>query len=304
MNITDTHCDTLCKLTDKNLSFADNNLHISISKLKPEHQYTQFFACFADEEFKYDEMGRCRKLIGTFYDKIVSEEQVKFCTNYRELLQGQKENKMCAFLSVEGGGGIKSILDLEYYYKRGVRMVGLVWNNDNALASGINGWGGVTELGKEIIKKMNELSIILDVSHMNDKSFFEAIELTELPPVASHSCSRAICKNLRNLTDEQFKVIKEKGGYVGINYYPLFLSGNKNAGVEDIIRHMEHFLDIGGEDIIGIGSDFDGINILPEGLNSVGDIDILITAMKRLGWSDCLVEKIMSKNIGNIIKKI
>jgi len=151
---------------------------------------------------------------------------------------------------------------------------------------------------------MNELGIFLDVSHMNDRSFCDAIELTELPPFATHSNSRAVCNNPRNLSDEQFKLIKEKGGFVGINYYPLFVTGSKKARITDIIKHMEHFLGLGGEDVIGLGSDFDGIDFVTDDLSSIGDIDKLIDEMKRIGWSDCLVRKILSENFENIVKKI
>lgn len=304
MNITDTHCDTLCKLTDNNLSFEENDLHISLSRLNNKNHYTQLFACFVGEEYRQNAKRRCMQLIDTFYDKVISNPNVMLCINYKELLSGRSLNKMCAFLSVEGGYGIEDISDVEYLYDRGVRCIGLVWNDDNALASGVLGSGGITDFGKKVISKMNELRIFLDVSHMNDRSFFEAVELTELSPVASHSNSRSVCDNPRNLTDEQFKIIMEKGGYVGINYYPLFLTGDKNAAISDIIKHIEYFLSLGGENVIGLGSDFDGIDYLPKEMHSIGDIDKLISQMQRIGWSDCLVRKILSENFENIIKKI
>jgi len=303
LNITDTHCDTLCKLLDENLSFDENDLHIALSKLNCNHNYTQLFACFVSEKYRECAKERCVSLTDTFHNKVLSDK-VKLCTGYNDIINARKENKMSAFLAIEGGYGIEEVSDVEFYYNRGVRFIGIVWNDDNMLASGVLGNGSVTDFGRMVISKMNELGIFLDVSHMNDRSFCDAIELTELPPFATHSNSRAVCNNPRNLSDEQFKLIKEKGGFVGINYYPLFVTGSKKARITDIIKHMEHFLGLGGEDVIGLGSDFDGIDFVTDDLSSIGDIDKLIDEMKRIGWSDCLVRKILSENFENIVKKI
>lgn len=304
MNITDTHCDTLCRLTDEQKTFDVNDLHISMSKLSNTHRYTQFFACFIDPEFYGDAPARCLTLINTFKNKVITCDGVTQCTNFFELDNARKTNKLCAFLSIEGGECIDNLSRLEEYYSAGVRMIAPVWNNNNKLASGILGEHdyGLTDYGTQVILKMNKLGIICDVSHMSEKSFYDALKYTTLPPVASHSCSKALCSHPRNLTDEQFTEIKNRNGYVGINFYPKFLNNSGHSQITDIIHHAEHFLELGGEDIIGLGSDFDGVDSLPDGMNSIVDIDKLINEMYKNGWSHCLTEKFLSKNMEKIIK--
>ncbi len=304
MNITDTHCDTLYKLSDTGASFEKNDFDISLSKLPKGHSYTQFFACFIDPDYYAAPKHRCIQLINTFHKSVIGSGSVRMCRNIDDIKRGRADGKMCAFLSIEGGECIESLCDLDYYYSEGVRLIALVWNNNNKIASGILGGtdSGITPFGKTVIKRMNSLGIVCDVSHMSEKSFYDCLEITTLPPVASHSCSKALCSHPRNLTDEQFLEIKKLGGYVGINFYPLFLSENGEADINNILDHMEHFLTLGGEDIIGIGSDFDGVEYLPSGLSSVSDIDKLIDAMLKRGWAECLIKKIMSENIEKIIR--
>lgn len=285
MNIADTHCDTLCALKDFGASFFSEKLDFSLSKLR-SHSYTEFFACYISPKYYNAPKKRCESLIDT-YEKTVLPYAGK---NFRP------------YLSIEGGECIENISDVEYYHNKGVKMIAPVWNNKNKIASGVDGNGGVTEYGKQVIYEMNRLCILLDLSHMNDTSFFEAIELTTLPPVASHSSSRALCENKRNLTDEQFKIIRDKGGFVGVNFYPPFLTGTNSASAKDIVNHIEHFLMLGGENTVGLGSDFDGIDHHPNDVPDIGHIDTLIDEMLLRGWSDCLMRKIMGENIENITR--
>ncbi len=304
MNIIDAHCDTLCHLTDKNCEFDTNDLHISFKKLSSSHCYTQFFACFTDPEYYDNPTERCKTLIKTYKSKVISDKTAH-CTNFSELTGARKTHKLCAFLSIEGGECIDTPERLYEYYAEGVRIIAPVWNNNNKLASGILGNTdyGFTDFGKAVLLKMNELGIVCDVSHMSEKSFYDAVSYTTLPPVATHSCSKSLCNHVRNLTDGQFNEIKKRDGYVGINFLPEFLNNSGTAYISDIIRHAEHFINLGGENIIGLGSDFDGVQSLPVGINSIVDIDKLIAEMYKNGWSHCLIEKFLSKNMEKIIKK-
>ena len=200
-------------------------------------------------------------------------------------------------MSLEGGEPIKSADDLKKLYAMGIRMIAPTWNFSNQLASGImeDTDTGLTPLGREIITEMDRLGIILDLSHISEKSFFEASECTKRPLVASHSNLRSVAFHKRNLTDEQFMVIKNSGGVCGINLYPPFFG-------EDISRlkdHIDRFLALGGENNIALGCDFDGVDDLPNGISGVQDLEKII---KSLPYSEKIKEKLTHKNFLRVIK--
>jgi len=145
---------------------------------------------------------------------------------------------------------------------------------------------------------MEEHKIILDVSHMSDQSFYEAFEHYSLPIVASHSNSRTVTSDMRNITDEQFMLIKTRGGVCGINFYPPFLG---NDGILSAIRHIEHFMSLGGENNICIGSDFDGIDITSSGLQDSSCVAKLFEELARLNYKDSTISKIAFGNFYNLL---
>jgi membrane dipeptidase len=164
---------------------------------------------------------------------------------------------VAAFISIEGAELFGCDLNrLDDFYARGVRALNLCWNHLNALCSE----KGLTELGERFVTRCNELGIIIDVSHLRDEAFWDVIRLTTAPVMASHSNSRVICPHKRNLTDEQFKAIIKCRGVAGINMYAHFLG--ENPDVNTVIRHIEHFLSLGGAENIALGCDFDGCDTL------------------------------------------
>ncbi len=299
MQIFDTHCDTLCALSRYGAQFFSSKTQFS-TELLGDNTYTQFFACFIGEKYYIAPKTRCISLINTFDRMVYNNHNIKKCVKYEDICN--RSGFINAFLSIEGGECIKSVSDVEYYYRRGVRLIAPVWNNRNRLASGVDANGGVTEFGARVIERMNLLGILLDVSHMNERSFYDATAKTSLPPIASHSCAYSVCPHKRNLTDAQFCLIRDRGGFVGVNFYPQFLCGTGRAKISDILDHIEHFLMLGGEDTVGLGSDFDGIDETPAGLSDIGQIDALISEMRTRGWSECLVRKILFENACNITR--
>ena len=179
----------------------------------------------------------------------------------------------------------------------------LCWNNDNILCGGCEGKGsGLTDLGAEVLSQMEKHKIILDVSHMSDKSFWDSFEHYSLPICATHSVSRAVHNHKRNLTDEQFTAIAKCGGVCGVNFYPPFLCEGK-ATINTVIKHIEHFMSLGGGNSIGLGSDFDGIATSPEGLENSSNIYRLLDALLSLNYSEEAVKKIAYDNFKNLFKK-
>lgn len=299
--IIDTHCDTATKMYDDGERLYSNRLHIDILKMKKYSGYSQFFACFTGENNKEYAFSVFKNLI----DEIrKNSEHISLVKNYNEFMAAISNKKIAAFLSLEGAEPIEDVLDVQEFYNIGVRMISPTWNFDNRLAGGVLGdeKQGVTHFGKAVISEMNRLGIVCDVSHLNEKSFWDISEITRFPLVASHSNSYKVCKNKRNLTDEQFSIIAKSGGYVGINLYPPFLSGVKNAKISDVLLHIEHFLSLGGEEVIGLGCDFDGVDCLPFGISSVESLIKIFDEMQKAGYSDELIEKIAHKNCEKIIK--
>lgn len=281
-SIFDAHCDTLCLLNDNDKSsLAANQFHIDKKRMMQYKKYTQIFACFIAPEYRSCAMERFMELCDTFY-----------------------LNKCEGILSIEGAEMITSLKALRIVAKLGVKIIALTWNYANHIAGGVlDKEYGITKFGEQVIKEMNKLNIFLDVSHLNDKSFFEAVKFTEKPIIATHSNSRTVCPNLRNLTDEQFKIIIRSGGCVGINFYPYFLSGNKYACIDDIVRHIEHFMELGGENSVGLGADFDGVECLPDGIYGCEDIYKVLDRLLKLNYTEEQVQKISYKNFENIFKR-
>ncbi len=294
MIVFDSHCDTLTRLVCDNMDFSSDDLHVNSNNINPG---AQVFACFINPDFSHP-LSTCLEMI----DRLKAEK-TPLATGYASMKEAVKSGKTAAFLSVEGVGGIGSDLFLvRTLYELGVRFMSLTWNGDNCLGGGADGNRGLTGSGAAFIREMNHVGMVLDVSHLSQESFYDAADVCNKPFIASHSNSYAVCPHRRNLTDEQFKIIKKRHGMVGINFYPPFLSESENAGVKDVILHIEHFLSLGGEDCIGLGSDFDGIDFTPENLTDAGKYGVLYEGLLKLNYPESLADKIFYKNYMIFVK--
>ena len=207
---------------------------------------------------------------------------------------------------MEGADPIEGPDKLGEFHERGVRLIGLTWNDKNRFASGNETEEGLTDEGRDLIKRMNGLRITLDLSHINEKGFWEAIGLTTLIPVASHSNARALTDHPRNLRDDQLLAISERGGVIGIVLYNQFLkTGDKTPTVEDVFKHTDYIVTLCGEDHVGIGSDMDGARIedFPEDLRKIADIPKIADYFLDKGFSEGRVRKIMGGNFLRVIKE-
>ena len=297
----DAHCDTMSKMYKQGIGLEAPELMVNTNNLDGYKSCVQVFALFNNGEMNEEEMMSC---FGYFKDECKKQSDViSVCLSPSEIENNEKT--MSAILAIEALGNQPdyTIESVKHFYDAGVRFMSLVWNGDNVLCGGCEGSGtGIEELGKKTLAEMEKYKIILDVSHMSDKSFWESLENYTLPVCATHSDSRVVCNHKRNLTDEQFKALAERGGVCGINFYPPFLSGEK-AEIGDIIKHIEHFLSLGGEDNIGLGSDFDGIDFAPKDIENSAQIYKLFDAMLSLNYSEELVEKIAYRNFMSFFDK-
>lgn len=297
----DAHCDSMSKMYKKRIGLDSLELMVNTNNLHRYKSATQVFALFNGGDMNKEHMLNCFQYFKDSCKKLSS--QVSICSNAKEI----DENKapLSAVLAIEGIGNQPDFMtgDIKSFYDVGVRFMSLCWNNDNLLCGGCEGKGtGVTDLGIQTLSQMEKHKIILDVSHMSDKSFWDSFENYSLPICATHSASRAVHNHKRNLTDEQFKAIAKRAGVCGINFYPPFLCEGK-SDIHTVIKHIEHFMSLGGENSIGLGSDFDGIGTVPEGLENSSAIYNLLDFLLSLNYSEKSVKKIAYNNFKNLFKK-
>ena len=291
MRIFDAHCDTLTEMYSQNQKFKSNRLHIDFERMKKYEGYTQVFAVFTAPENRERAKENENALIELFYREM-AENGVAVCRDFNDLMAAKLPYK--ALLSIEGADGISELGDVARLKEKGVFMIAPTWNFKNKVACGVMEAEdtGLSELGKSVIAEMDRLGIILDVSHLSEKSFYDAAKIFKKPICASHSNMKSVKNHKRNLTDEQFLTIKNSGGVAGINLYPLFLG-------DSIKAHIDRFLSLGGEDNIGLGCDFDGVDSLPQGVRGIEDLEGLI---KNLPYSTEIRRKIAEDNFLRVLK--
>ena len=210
-------------------------------------------------------------------------------------------------LSIEGGeifeGSVSRIDEFSSKYR--IRLAALTWNHENELGySAVSGSGeGLKPFGLRFVREADRRGILCDVSHLNDAGFWQLIEQAELPPVASHSDCRALCDMPRNLMDDMIRALIERQGFMGINFYSRFLTKEGTPTLEDVFRHIDRVMELGGEKILGFGSDFDGIESWPDGLGSPADFPALIETMRLHGYGEDALSAICWGNFWRVLKQ-
>jgi membrane dipeptidase len=322
MKIIDLHCDTIMALCQKDDMYLNSNtLQIDVNKLIKGNYMAQFFAMFLPFKIK-NIYEVCLNMIDRYKKEVeLNKDYIDFAYSYDDIINNSKNNKISAILSIEEGGVVEGSIDkLINLYNLGVRMICLNWNyingighpnygkfNDNGLPDFItpNTNDGLTPFGFEMIRKMNELGIIIDVSHLSDKGFWDCINNSSKPIVASHSNARSVCHHVRNLTDEMIIALNKNGGVMGMNYCQSFLSDDEEDGRNTIkwtVNHIKYIKDLVGVDVIALGSDFDGIDPNIE-LKDASMMNELIAELIKEGFTKEEINKITHENILRVIKE-
>lgn len=315
MKLIDLHCDTMMKIyeSQNSVELRKNDFHVDIDKLIEAKAKAQFFALFIDLKEKVKKginpFEHCLGMLDRFYEEIEkNNDKIEIATNYNHMQGNQENKKISAFLTIEEGGVIQGKLyNLRNFYRLGVRLITLTWNYPNEI--GFPNCNkeymdrGLTEFGKEVIKEMNKLGMIIDVSHLSDAGFYDVAKLSSKPFIASHSNARAVQNHPRNLTDEMIKILAEKGGVTGMNFCIPFLGNSKTSRIEDIIKHIKHIKNVGGIDVIAMGTDFDGIGGNLE-IRNIGEMDKLIYSLHKNDFTDDEIEKIFYKNTERVIREV
>ena len=358
--LVDTHNDVLSSavLDGLDISHRLTRGHSDLDRWKEGGLDVQFFSVWTDKTPRNKE--------GFFKDanqEIDSLEiitlrnpfRMVLATNYKQVKKGIRQNKLVALIGVEGGHMIEDDLGkLEQLYDRGMRYMTLTWNNstswatsamDETLHADSLQHKGLTEFGKQIVRKMNELGVIVDLSHVGEQTFYDAIATTTKPVLLSHSSVWNICPVFRNVKDEQIKAVAKNGGVICVNFYSGFidsnfakkmaiLEGTEGKRIKDslgknydaaklneiwrkyfsaelepyrptiaqLVDHIDYIVKLIGDDYVGIGSDFDGVSSLPVGMDDVTKYPLLTEELKRRGYSNKSIKKILGGNVMRVMK--
>lgn len=310
--IIDLHCDTIQKAKDENLELSSEKLAFNIKEVQEHLPYIQCLATFINPKYNIKNNGfkRAISIINNFYKQYEqNKEKIFIIKNKDDFNMKSFEEKLGVMLTIENGSAISSNLNnISILHNKGIRMMGITWNDDNELGCGAKTSNdtGLTNLGIQYIKKLENRHIIIDVSHSSKKTFYDTLNNTSCPIIASHSCVKKICNHVRNLDDNQIKEIAKRRGVIGMCFCKPFLTENEKAYVQDIVKHIDYIANLVGIDYIAIGSDFDGVeeeNKL-EDIKGVKDMQILIDELYKHGYKEEDIEKITSKNFLRVAKEI
>jgi len=297
--IIDAHCDMLYKLWENQSIDVnhDDRLDVDLKKWRESPVQVQTFAIYVPDTVPDEKQyPAVLDMLQIFKEQVIEpNEDIVHITSKMDL-ENLKDNELGAILTLEGCYPIgDDLVKLKYLVDEGVRLVGLTWNNNNAVADSITEENpkGLTDFGKEVVEYLNNEDVWVDVSHLSVPGFYEVMELAK-HPIASHSNARGVHPAPRNLMDEQIETLIERDGLIGIVLYPMFINGNEEAIIEDVLEHIRYFVNKGAENQLCLGSDFDGIPTKVTGLESVAQYNNLL---KRIDEEfPEISEKIKEKN--------
>lgn len=326
MKVCDFHCDTLSELRHgiyrgEHIDFGRNSLQIDLDKLRRGDYMLQCFALFINLGDPYVPLVTALEQVDLFQELLREyPKDISQVLRFSDIERNRREGKISAILSVEEGGCCMGNLSvLRVLHSLGVRLMTLTWNYENELASPNSVPGdaavlfpcaadtshGLKERGFEFLDEMERLGILLDVSHLSDAGFWDVVQHTTRPFIASHSNARAVCGHVRNLTDEMIRVIAERGGLTGLNYCASFLQecAEPVSRVSDMARHAAYLKKVGGIDCIGLGSDFDGIEGDLE-MYDASCLPLLEQELRRQSFTEDEIEKIFFRNALRVWKDV
>ena len=321
MKLFDLHCDTLYECCETGRHLRENDLHVNRAAARRYDHYAQFFALFCgarapsaeaakgrDCLLDTPEDARLARMLQTAKQEFAANQDwLMFCRSADDLEAAAQAGKAAAFLSIEGAELLPDRPDaLDFAYDAGIRLITITWNYRSRYGCScvIDQDEGLTEEGKQLVRDCAEKRIIVDVSHLSEKGFWDVCETIDGPFAASHSDSRALCRHPRNLTDRQFAEIARRGGLVGVNLYTPFLVRQSDSVIDDVIDHIERFLGLYGEKTVALGCDFDGCDALPAGIDGLGDMYRLADRMLALGYTERAVNGLFYDNAAAFIRRM
>jgi membrane dipeptidase len=310
--VIDAHCDTLMALTGRSMNkeektkrdfFADNpGTHIDLPKLIRGRVACQVMAIYLEDEQLPHATEEAMAMIDAL-DRVFAQAGADFflARSGTDIHRAIAEKRVCALLSIEGAEALGNSLDsLDEFYQRGVRAIGLTWNRRNAFGRGLKAEGddGLSALGRALVERMQEMRMIVDVSHLGEEGFWDVVEIAENPFIASHANARAIADHPRNLSDRQIRAIADRGGAIGCVFVPYFVSADQNdCSLDALMQHVDHIVSVGGVEVCAMGSDFDGFKpIEAHVIQDAGQFSLIYEALRRRGYSHVEAQKILGGN--------
>lgn len=357
MFVLDSHCDTPSQIfRSRDLSLDNPYSHIDFPKLLKGKVDGAFFALYVPSSYDSDPDAAfeyARRLYECVESTIeVNSNVAAFAASHSQALSNKADSLFSVFLGLENGSAIgKSFDRLKWFYDKGIRYVTLCHAGNNQIcdsaSTSVKLWGGLSQFGKELVVEMNRLGMLVDVSHISDEAFYDVMECSSKPVVATHSSCRALVDHPRNMTDDMIRAIAAKGGVVQVNFYPLFIDADFGAvlassGIPDraeavesefiaspsdvekrrawnkvqeelmsldrpsyrsVVDHIDHIVRLVGVDHVGLGSDFDGIEVTPEGLEDVSKMPVIFDELRRRGYSEEDIAKIAGGNFFRVLNE-
>ncbi|GAB3056461.1 dipeptidase [Virgibacillus ainsalahensis] len=323
--VVDSHLDTLMKVVDEQTGLpqtdigGDTDFEADLPKLHSGGLNVPFFAAYTPGYHDNNARSISETLASIHALYWIEENnagQLEITSTLKEINQAISEGKIVAVPTIEGAYSLEkhnATELLQQYKDLGVTTIGFTWNYSNALGEGADrvygdpastpSDGGLTELGEKVAREMNRLGMMIDVSHLAESTFWDVLEVTEAPIIATHSGVDALNNHPRNLTDEQLIALAENGGVIGIVFYPEFLSNDGQADISDVVDHIDYAVDLIGIDHVALGSDFDGAT-LPNDMQHASDLDKITEELMERGYSSRDIKKILGRNtlrvLGNV----
>src|ERR1700723_759167 len=339
--VVDTHADTPQRFLDENFDIGstapDDTGHISLDKARRGNLGAEFFSIWVDPATNQGHFAKHTfDLIDSVYEQAARRpDQMMMAFSVADIERAHKEHKLAALMGIEGGHSIENDMHLlRDYYRLGVRYMTLSWSNTNEWADSsgdindekVQHHNGLTDFGKQVVLEMNRLGMMVDISHVADKTFWDAIATTKAPVIASHSSARALVNAPRNMTDDMLRAVAKNGGVVQGNFFSGFLDEDQGKPVSYVevdrmerawmakipsppfkvlIDHIDHIAKIAGVDHVGLGSDFDGVSgATPRGMDSAADLPKITQALLDRGYSAEDIKKILGGNLLRVFRQV
>ncbi|MFA7147303.1 MAG: dipeptidase [Syntrophomonadaceae bacterium] len=306
MKIVDLHCDTISSLQKNGQSLYDNSCHCDIKRARKAGVGLQIFALFTMPQGMNESLRQILKQIEKFYSELDKyQDYLQPVFTYEDIIAAANTDKIACILHLEGADALGSDSEiLSLLYRMGLRSLGLTWNNRNLLADGVGeeGGGGISNKGKEIIYLMENLGIMLDLSHVAIRSYYDALNLYNKPVLVSHANARALCNHRRNLDDAQLKALAENGGVIGINQVPEFIKEDGKPELNNLLDHLAYISDLIGVEHVALGSDFDGADVLL--MQGVEEYSRWPQILAGRGFTPAETAMILSENALRVIKAV
>ncbi len=306
--VADAHVDVLWRMDEQGHPFyGESPLMASYARMRASHVRTQVFALFSSpRQSPGAQLEQVMRSLDVFYEEVLRPGSVQLATDAHSLAGAHATGQVAALLSLEGAGCLRGQVSLlRVLHRLGVRGVGLTWNDANEFADGcLEGRNaGLTQRGRELVREMERLGLWLDLAHLGDQSTADALRTFDGPVMASHANARSVYAHPRNLTDAVIHEIRERDGWIGVTFEGSFVAEPEHLGVEAVLRHIDHLLQLGAEDHVGFGSDFDGTSHPVPGLVDMEDYHALSERLRER-YGRRLAKKLLYENLERFLTRV